>query len=65
MGWRGCTFKSLDNADSNPWRERKFEKGKESENRKKEVIKGEKLKRGRGGKKGGGKERKCYRGTCS
>lgn len=41
--WRRCTFKNLDNTGSNPCGERKVEKGKESENRKKTVIKGEKL----------------------
>lgn len=43
LRWRGCTFKNLDNAQSNPWTERKVEKGKESENRRK----GERLGRGR------------------
>lgn len=63
MGWRGCTFKNLDNAQSNPWRERKVEKGKERENGKKKVIKAERLKKGK--EEEAQREGECYQGTCS
>lgn len=43
--WRGCPFKNQDNAQSNPRRDRKVEKATESENRKRNVIKGGRLSR--------------------
>lgn len=67
MRWRHCTFKKLDNAQSNPWIERKAEIGKESQNRKQTVMKEERLRRGKEkeGEREGAREGECYRGTCS